>query len=410
MPISLVAASRRRVNRSLRKITDRVMAPYVAEIVNGTAGRTASTETAEPAASEPSAVPSNLFHNALHELRTVELERVPKGAKRVLSVGANGRWYFDWFEASVGPVERHVGVEAFEDKPDDLPEYVDWVVNTADHMDAVEDGSIDLVFAGQTTEHLWAHELTGFLLEAHRVLAPSGMLVLDSPNRLVTEHLHWSHGGHTIELSAEEIEQLLGLAGFTITTMRGVWSCVEAGRRMELEEGIADPGCFVRRAANAADRPDDSFVWFLVAERDERQPDAAALATAVDELFERHWPTRMTRGMFPVPGAAELPIPAGAHGVVGRTLPYPMHAGTWTLTVRLARGTWADVGNLAVRIVLPSEEPLHIVDLSTATIDGTSATWTIEQPFLLFALSLEVVADGVRDLIAVELPIDLRAS
>jgi len=53
---------------------------------------------------------------------------------------------------------------------------------TADRFEGVEDDSVDLVFAGQTTEHLWAHELTGFLLQAHRVLHVDGLLVMDSPN------------------------------------------------------------------------------------------------------------------------------------------------------------------------------------------------------------------------------------
>ena len=35
----------------------------------------------------------------------------------------------------------------------------------ADQMSDVGDGYVDLVFAGQTTEHLWEHELAGFLVE-----------------------------------------------------------------------------------------------------------------------------------------------------------------------------------------------------------------------------------------------------
>src|ERR687892_401325 len=57
---------------------------------------------AEPGAADRRSVPSDYFHQALHELRTIELERVPKGARRALSVGASGGWYFDWFDRSVG--------------------------------------------------------------------------------------------------------------------------------------------------------------------------------------------------------------------------------------------------------------------------------------------------------------------
>ena len=389
------------------------MAPYVAEIVAGT-----STGSARPANGDGTAaehcgafqVPSDTCHNANHSLRTVELERVPKGAKQVLSVGANGRWYFDWFEACVGEVDRHVGVEAFEPKPDDLPPYVDWVVNTADHMDAVADGTIELVFAGQTTEHLWAHELTGFLLEAHRVLGPSGVLVLDSPNRLITEQLHWSHGGHTIEISREEIEQLLDLAGFDLESMRGVWSCREGGRLLQLEENIDDPAVFARRAANAADRPDDSFVWFLVARRADSAPDRAALATTVDALFEAHWPTRVTRGLFPQPGATELAIAAGSHGLRRAHPPLPDAQRDVDAHRRLTRGT--SRRNRRLHRPQSSSRPngaVHTLELASAPIDGPSAIWTIEQPYLLFALSLDIDVDAVNNDIVLQLPLELRA-
>src|SRR4051794_37667394 len=166
------------VKRSMRRLLDRAATPYVNQIQSAvtvsadlSSNAPHSGDTGEPDAFQ---VPSDYFHGLLHELRTLELERVPKGARQVLSVGANGRWYFDWFEHSYGPVDRHVGVEAYEPKPAHLPPYVQWIVNTADKMSGVEDASVDLVFAGQTTEHLWADELAGFLLESHRVLTEGG--------------------------------------------------------------------------------------------------------------------------------------------------------------------------------------------------------------------------------------------
>ena len=40
---------------------------------------------------------------------------------------------------------------------------------------------------GQTVEHVWPEELAGFLSEANRVLGPQGWIVLDSPNRRITQ-------------------------------------------------------------------------------------------------------------------------------------------------------------------------------------------------------------------------------
>ena len=85
-----------------------------------------------------------------------------------------------------------------------------------------------------------------------------------------------------------------------------------------------------------------------------------------------------------------------------------MHSGAWTLTLRLLRGRWSSVGTFTARILDGSLEPLHLLPLSAATIDGESATWTIDQPWLLFALSIDIEVDGVTEDLALQLPLDLR--
>jgi SAM-dependent methyltransferase len=348
-------------------------------------------------------VPSDYFHQALHELRTIELERVPKGARRALSVGASGGWYFDWFERSVGPLESHIGVEAFETEPDDLPSYATWIASTADRFDAVPDNSVDLVFAGQTTEHLWPDELAGFLLESHRVLVEGGQLVIDSPNRLVTEHLDWSHGGHTIELSAAEMSELLELAGFEVTTTRGLWLCRIGERMLELEEALDDGGVTCRRIGDAADRPDDSFVWWINAVK-AAAPHSAALAARVKGLFDQHWNTRVSRGMWPGPGADE-PFLGGDGQSRIASLPFMICSGTWTLSLA-TRDDDADLAGMTARIALPGGNALH--ELGTPeVVEGRTARWTFHQDALALAVSIEVVAPPTARPAAIVMPVAL---
>src|SRR5436309_3922234 len=111
------------------------------------------------------------FNVFLHELRSRELERLPGGARTVLHGGSAGAWYFDWFrEWYPTSVERHIGVDAFAERPADLPDGVAWLHRSLGDLEPVSDGEVDLVFAGQVIEHLWPEEITGFLLESHRVL------------------------------------------------------------------------------------------------------------------------------------------------------------------------------------------------------------------------------------------------
>ena len=124
---------------------------------------------------------------------TAFLRTMPPNARRLLSAGCAGRWYFDWVAQSYGPVEEHLGIEYYVEAPPDLPANVTWIRNTVGDMSAVADQSCDLVFSGQNLEHLWPEEVAGFLLEAARTLRPGGHLVMDSPNRDPTAPLVWSH-------------------------------------------------------------------------------------------------------------------------------------------------------------------------------------------------------------------------
>ncbi|OBI48264.1 SAM-dependent methyltransferase [Mycobacterium kyorinense] len=85
------------------------------------------------------------------------------------------------------------------------------------------DGSVDAVVNFQVIEHLW--DQAQFVSECARVLRPSGVLMVSTPNRIT-----FSPGRdtpinpfHTRELNADELTQLLLDAGFATVTMSGVF-------------------------------------------------------------------------------------------------------------------------------------------------------------------------------------------
>ena len=395
------------VKRRVRTIADRVMAPYIEDLRAEIRARVdVPTPPAPPPAGSDSVIPSVRFHNLNHELRTLAFEDVPRGAKRMVSIGASGRWYFEWVERCLGPLDEHVGVEAFEPMPDDLPGNVRWVQNTADRIDDVENGWADLVFAGQTTEHLWAHELAGFLCEANRVLRPGGLIVLDSPNRLVTEHLLWSHGGHTVELSLAEIVELLELAGFDVGRQHGIWRC-RFGNDVLALESLDSDALTARRILTAPGRPDDSFVWWVEAEKVDGVADRAALGARVDELFLRHWPTRISRGMWPGPPERSVVVPSGTSGVMLENLPFPLHPGAFRLTMDVLEGSIDDLESLAVDVVAPVDVVVHHFDAEDATRRGSTVSWEFEHDHLMFALSIRVIAERVKRRVVIGMPIEL---
>ncbi|MBJ7336247.1 class I SAM-dependent methyltransferase [Mycolicibacterium sp.] len=87
----------------------------------------------------------------------------------------------------------------------------------------LEDASVDVVVNFQVIEHLW--DQAQFVDECARVLRPSGVLLMSTPNRIT-----FSPGRdtpinpfHTRELNAAELTELLTGSGFTIEGVYGVF-------------------------------------------------------------------------------------------------------------------------------------------------------------------------------------------
>jgi SAM-dependent methyltransferase len=130
------------------------------------------------------------------------------GADLIAGV-ARGVTALDYDEATVAHVRaRYPRVEVMHANLTELP--------LADH-------SVDVVVNFQVIEHLWDQPL--FVRECARVLRPSGVLMVSTPNRIT-----FTPGSdtpinpfHTRELNADELTQLLTDAGFTSVSMSGVF-------------------------------------------------------------------------------------------------------------------------------------------------------------------------------------------
>ncbi|MGI4976862.1 MAG: methyltransferase domain-containing protein [Janthinobacterium lividum] len=290
-------------------------------------------------------VPAVDVNILLHQSRGALLRTMPPGAQRLLSAGCAGSWYFAWIEQTYGRVREHLGIEYYSPEPDDLPDNVTWIANTASDMSGVADGSCDLVFSGENLEHLWPEEVAGFALEAARVLCPGGHLVMDSPNRLVTAPLNWSHPEHTIELTSDEACELVRLAGFDVASVQGIWLCRDprSDAILPFDPNLPAPGWSVtERLLVARDQPDRSFIWWIQAVRSDRVPVAEAVHAFMARLFREHWPERVQRlivpsahGSTPSPEGDWIDVAAG-YGGIAMFGPYmPLRAGRHRVTWQL---------------------------------------------------------------------------
>ena len=369
--------------------------------------------------SSPSAEPD--FSVRLHELRGIELQRLRGDARTVLHGGAAAAWYFRWFEENYpGIVERHIGVEAFQERPVDLPANVEWLRRTLGDMGPVPTGSVDLVFGGQVVEHLWPDDVADFLAESHRVLRPGGTLVLDSPNRRVTEAIAWHHPQHTLEFSIDEITQLTTLAGFELEDVRGV--VLGYDRVLHSFLGLDDERVpWQERARLAADRPEDSFVWWLVAKRADRKPDAATLRELTHRQAADFRARRLRQLTSPLPihrvtdSVAHVSAPGDYAGPLLLGPNFPLDAGEWHASFALrSAGGPSDPKSPVARVAVASDSsavPHAHRDVFAGDLDPGGAWTTIDLDFnlteMIMGLDVQAFAHGQAP-IGAQMVVDLR--
>jgi hypothetical protein len=255
------------------------------------------------------------------------------------------------------------------------------------------------VFSGQNIEHLWPAEVAGFLIEAARVTRPGGWLVIDSPNRLITAPLNWSHPEHTVELTPAEIEELVELAGFAVTKRTGLWLCRDAadGTILPFDPNLPSPQWSVpERILAAPDRPADSFLWWLEARRTSTPPDAAAIGARTETIFAAAWPERVQRliarpGLHVLhqPDGDWIEVPAGFSQVVMFGPYMPLRAGDYRVVFTLA----PPATGIARFDVVAAEDGSTVLATGEATTAATVAlTFTLDR--LLFGVQFRCIANG----------------
>jgi len=117
-------------------------------------------------------------------------------------------------------------------------------------LSAFADDAFDLVYSGQSIEHVTESDCDKVLAEVRRILRPGGHLAIDTPNARVTrlQQDAFIDPDHEIEYTAEQLAAKLEYAGFTITESKGL---NYAGRSLtagafSVEEVAGNAGAFAQ--------------------------------------------------------------------------------------------------------------------------------------------------------------------
>ncbi|MHB1712207.1 MAG: class I SAM-dependent methyltransferase, partial [Acidimicrobiales bacterium] len=101
-----------------------------------------------------------------------------------------------------------------------------------------EDGSVDLVYSGQSIEHVTPDEADIVLDEALRILRPGGYLAVDTPNGRVCrlQQEAFIDADHKVEYTLPELRHKVDASGFDILVERGLNWGGDA-----VSQGVFDP-------------------------------------------------------------------------------------------------------------------------------------------------------------------------
>jgi SAM-dependent methyltransferase len=88
----------------------------------------------------------------------------------------------------------------------------------------LEDDSVDLVYSGQSIEHVSEAEGDEVLHHVRRILRPGGHLAIDTPNGRVTrlQQAEFIDPDHEVEYTLDQLRSKLLTAGLDVVSERGL--------------------------------------------------------------------------------------------------------------------------------------------------------------------------------------------
>lgn len=137
---------------------------------------------------------------------------------------------------------------------------IEYVHSSMIDLSAIEDGIADMVFAGESIEHVTAGEAAAVIAEARRVLKPGGYFCLDTPNAKLTR-IHspddFIHPEHKVEYIPDDLIEMLKHGGFEVLETGGICPMPETART-----GVFDETEAFRTPALSED-PDLSYCFYV---------------------------------------------------------------------------------------------------------------------------------------------------
>jgi SAM-dependent methyltransferase len=131
-------------------------------------------------------------------------------------------------------------------------------------LECFEEGSFDLVWSGESIEHVSRADAELIFSQVYKLLKPGGTFALDTPNRRITQlqnRYGFIHPEHQLEYYYDDLVEMLKQHHFNVVQTKGI---VEFPESIKADRFIADE-VFTDSGLN--DNPRNSYLFYIACTR-----------------------------------------------------------------------------------------------------------------------------------------------
>ena len=140
---------------------------------------------------------------------------------------------------------------------------IEYVYTSMSDLSSFEEGSFDLIWSGQSIEHVTQEDAEKVFAQAYKLLKPGGKLALDTPNRSATQIQcpeGYIHPEHKIEYFYSDLCEILERYNFKIVEAKGL---IDLSKTIDNK---LDTKHFCEEAINSEvlnDKPEKSYCFYI---------------------------------------------------------------------------------------------------------------------------------------------------
>lgn len=140
---------------------------------------------------------------------------------------------------------------------------IEYVYTSMSDLSSFEEGSFDLIWSGQSIEHVTQEDAEKVFAQAYKLLKPGGKLALDTPNRSATQIQcpeGYIHPEHKIEYFYSDLCQTLESHNFKVVEAKGI---IDLSNTIDNK---LDMKHFCEEAINSEvlnDKPEKSYCFYI---------------------------------------------------------------------------------------------------------------------------------------------------